>query len=356
MKRAVFVSVLVGALGLVALSGATPGARAAEASNCAPEGDLHFVCGPNAVEDMIAIPGTDWILGSGMTEQDKPGALHLINAKTKAWNVLYPSAAAKSALDKTDYFRCPGPPDPTKFGAHGIALKQTGPSRFQALAVNHGGRESIEVFTIETGAAAPAITWIGCVVMPSDIFVNSATFLPDGGFAFTKFFDPTNPMGIMSIFGGTTTGGIYEWHTQLGMTPVSDTDVAGANGIAISPDGKWFYVAAWGSGEVMRFSRGSGTRQKDVVKLGFFPDNLRWAPDGSLFVAGQNGTRDPEAPMPIFKGWTVVKLDPETLKTTTIATGAPDSAFQGVSNAIEADGDLWLGVYRGDRVGYLPLK
>ena len=64
----------------------------------------------------------------------------------------------------------------------------------------------------------------------------------------------------------------------------------------------------------MRFSLGEGERKKDVVDVDFSPDNVRWAPDGSLLVAGQHSTRDPEAASPIFKGWEVVKLDPKTMK------------------------------------------
>jgi SMP-30/Gluconolactonase/LRE-like region len=353
MTKSIVLSVIGACLSLFALCGP---ASAAEASNCAGEGNLKFVCGPQAVEDMVDIPGTEWILGSGMTAGDKPGSLHLIDVKTKAWEVLYPSKDAKSALDKSDYFRCPGEPDPAKFGAHGIALKQTGPDKFEALAVNHGGRESIEVFTIETGMAKPAITWIGCVVMPKEVWVNSVAFLPEGGFAVTRFYDPASPKGMASIFDGKPTGGAYEWHTQLGVTEVPGTSVAGANGIAVTPDGKWLFLAAWGSEQVVRFSRGAATPKKDVVDLGFSPDNLRWAPDGSLIAAGQNGSIKQGGGVPNFKGWTVVTIDPETLKVTEIARGAPDSAFQGVSSAIEVDGDLWLGIYRGDRVGYMPMR
>ena len=30
------------------------------------------------------------------------------------------------------------------------------------------------------------------------------------------------------------------------------------------------------------------TAEKKVVKIGFCPDNFRWAPDGKILVAGQN--------------------------------------------------------------------
>lgn len=351
MKRSLLLGVVFAVL---AMGNGTP--RAAESGTCAPEGDLHFICGPNAVEDMQLIPGTDWIVGSGMAEGNTPGKLHLINAETKVWSVLYPSAVAKSELDKTDYFKCPGPADPSKFGAHGIALKQTGPKSFQLLSVNHGGRESIEVFNLDTSGTKPSITWIGCVIIPAGTFVNSVAFLPKEGFVYTKFYDTTAKNGIASVFDGHPTGGLYEWHTQEGITEVPGTGVAGANGVAVSKDGKWYFVDAWGAQQVVRFSRGAGKRQKDVVDVGFSPDNVRWAPDGTLLIAGQNGTPGPKGGIPNFKGWTVIKMNPETLKYTKVASGAPDSIFQGVSNAIEVGHTLWLGIYRGDRVGYEKMQ
>ena len=345
---------LGGFVAVLAMGNSAP--RAAENGTCAPEGTLHFVCGPTAVEDMQLIPGTNWIVGSGMSEGNEPGKLHLIDAKTKSWSVLYPSPDAQTVPDKTDFFKCPGPADPDKFGAHGIALKQTGPNKFELLSVNHGGRESIEVFDLDTSGGKPAITWIGCVIIPPGTFVNSVAFLPKEGFVYTKFYDTNDKSGIASVFEGHPTGGLYEWHTQVGITEVPDTSVAGANGVAVSKDGKWYYVDAWGGQKVVRFSRGIGTRQKKVVDLDFSPDNIRWAPDGTLLVAGQNGKVTAKGSIPNFKGWTVLKMDPETLKTTKVASGAPDSIFQGVSNAIQVGDTLWLGVYRGDRVGYEKLQ
>ena len=67
------------------------------------------------------------------------------------------------------------------------------------------------------------------------------------------------------------------------------SEAAGANGLEISKDGKWYYVAEWGNRSFMRLSRGQTPAKRDEISLGFRVDNVRWAPDGSLFVAGQGG-------------------------------------------------------------------
>lgn len=358
MKTPIATALLLAVLGL-GPSVATPRvAHADELETCGKEGNITLLCGPHGVEDMQWIPGTNWVIGIGAKSDIDPGGLRLLDIEHKTWLLFYPNPAAKASPDKSAYPQCPGAPDPSMFEAHGISLMQTGPEAFQLLVVNHG-REAVEVFTVTARSGNPALTWIGCVLMGDKIYMNSVTFLPEGGFAATKFFDPSDKRPMLSIFSGGTTGGVYEWHAETGIAEVPGTDLAGANGIVASPDGKWLYVAAWGSNQVVRFSRDpeafrNGGRKKDVVDLDFAPDNLHWAPDGSILVAGQHGTRGPKSPVPDFKGWAVVKLDPETLAITKIAEGPTDSILQTVSNAIDIDGTLWLGAYAGDKIGYMP--
>ncbi len=339
------------ALLLLVVCGSLGPAVSAE-DNCAPSGDLSFVCGPTSVEDLVIVPGTHWLIGSGMMEGRTPGKLHLINAVNKTWEVLYPGPAAHNVPDRINFPSCPGSPDPSAFGAHGIAISGDGGKKSVILAVNHG-REAIEVFHLDASGAKPVISWVGCVSMGETNFGNSVAFLPDGGFVATKFYDTKAPGGVASIFAGGTTGGVTEWHPKTGLKTLPGTDVAGANGIEVSGNGKFIYVAAWGSQELVRYSRGTGPLRKDVVKLGFCPDNLRWTADRKLIIAGQNtvpGVSD--RGFPKFKGWTVVKLDPDTLKFTQVAKDDGSSPFQNVSAAVELDSTLWLGVYAGNRVAY----
>ena len=36
--------------------------------SCAPTGDVSYVCGPKNPEDLVLVPGTQWIVSSGMAE------------------------------------------------------------------------------------------------------------------------------------------------------------------------------------------------------------------------------------------------------------------------------------------------
>src|SRR5262245_37795162 len=38
----------------------------AESASCADEEGLHFICGPVASEDLVQVPGTRWLIASGL--------------------------------------------------------------------------------------------------------------------------------------------------------------------------------------------------------------------------------------------------------------------------------------------------
>jgi sugar lactone lactonase YvrE len=120
------------------------------------------------------------------------------------------------------------------------------------------------------------------------------------------------------------------------------------NGLEISKDGKWFYVAAWGSQSFFRLSRGETPPKRDTVPLGFRADNVRWAPDGSLLIAGQGGT----GPMQTTN---VVKIDPNTLRVTEIVRHPNSQEFGAGTVALQVGKELWVGSFRGDRIARFPV-
>jgi DNA-binding beta-propeller fold protein YncE len=328
---------------------------AAAEEECPPAGGLNFVCGPVGAEDLVRVPGTHWIIGSGMAERGRAGRLHLIDAGRKTWEILYPGENPRNELDAKSYSSCTGAPDAKTFGAHGIAIRDDGNRTATILAVNHG-REAVEVFKLNTAGKKPTIRWVGCVPMEKSISLNSVAFLPGGGFVATKFYDPTSPEGFGAMMAHKITGGVLEWQRGSGIRTIAGTDLSGANGIEVSKDGKTLYVAAWGSQELVRFSHVNGAMQKTVVKVNFSPDNLRWAPNGKILVTGQNIQTNSAGNTTGFKGWTIASLDPETMKVTEILKDSGESPMQNASVAIDVEGMLWVGPFSGNRVAYKALK
>ena len=102
----------------------------------------------------------------------------------------------------------------------------------------------------------------------------------------SKFEDPNDKQAIQHILAGEINGVVYLWTPGKGFSEVPGTHLSGDNGLAVSRDGKWLIVNAWGTSEIYRVPL-TGEGERSSVKVDFHCDNLRWAPDGKLFVTGQ---------------------------------------------------------------------
>ena len=85
------------------------------------------------------------------------------------------------------------------------------------------------MFEVNAEPATPTLTWVGCAVAPDGLGLNSVVALPEGGFAATS----------------PRTGDVWEWQTAAGWTRVPGSEDTTPNGLEISPDGQWLYVAGW---------------------------------------------------------------------------------------------------------------
>ena len=317
-------------------------------AGCGPVGNVQFVCGQDAPEDLVLVPGSDWVIASVFSNN---GGIRVIDTRAKATTMAYPSATAKERLDAKTYDSCPGAPDGAQkaaFRTHGLAIRAGRNSVHTLYAVHHGKRESIEVFEVDARAKPPAFTWIGCAVAPDPIGLNEVVALPDGGFIATDFLARgIDTAGRGRMLEGQNNGALWEWHTGKGWTMVPGSEASGANGLEVSKDGKWLYVAAWGSQNFFRVSRGQTPVKRDVVPLGFRVDNIRWAPDGMLLAAGQGGVAPAQTT-------NVVKINPTTLKVQEILRHPNTPEFGSGTVALQVGKEIWVGSFRGDRIALFP--
>jgi sugar lactone lactonase YvrE len=328
-------------------------AAEASAANCAPQGGLDYVCGPASVEDLVQVPGSAWILGSGLAERDAPGRIHRIDSRARNGSIAWPADAAPAAHDAKRFPDCATPPDAAKFSAHGLALRHLAAGRDELLVVNHG-REAIEFFDVDSRQGVPRLAWKGCVPMPADVYLNSVAALADGGFVATQFYDPGKG-SMATILTGAVTGDVLEWHPGSRVSHIAGTSLSGANGIETDGRGRVLYVVAWGSRELLRFDRRGSSLAVRRVALDFAPDNLRWTADHRrLLLAGQKVAAQGSGPVKL-EGWRVLRVQPDSLDLETVHDAGADVALQGVSIGLEVEGRLWVGTFRGDRVGSLPL-
>jgi hypothetical protein len=322
------------------LSAQPPGAPARPP--CAAN-DAGFVCmgSQQGPEDLVVLSDGKWVIASAMSGS---GGLAAVRASDRTVTKVYPAASAKQARDDRDYAACPGPPNAQKFTTHGLYLFPGGGPVERLLAVGHGEREAIEMFNVDIRGDTPLITWVGCVIAPEPIGLNSVRGLTDGGFITTNFLARGgDPDARTKMSNGEKNGELWEWHPKGKWQKVPGSEAAGANGVELSHDGKTIYMAAWGSQSFVRLSRGEKKVSRDEVPLGFRIDNIHWANDGSLLAVGQGQGR-----------WQAVKIDPSTLKVSEVMNREDSAGFGAGTVAAEVGKTWWIGSYIGDRIAIVP--
>ncbi|MEQ1912634.1 MAG: hypothetical protein ABMA15_27695 [Vicinamibacterales bacterium] len=358
------------------LSAQTQPAQASAA--CAPTNGLNFVCGAQNPEDLVPIPGTRWLIASGMKEG---AGLKLVDTNAKTARTFYTGGPAQQRPDKTLFPNCPAPPDASTFNAHGLYLRRAqAPGLYRLYVVSHAPFESIQVFAVDVRSAEPSLTWTGCVPMPegnkayanvgsqassSRIAANSVAAFSDGTIIATVPQRPgsTNAQRLR----GESTGDVMEWKPGTdSFRVVPGTQLAGNNGIEISLDEREFYVVSFGTHTVVVFSRQDPSKPlRQSQAPAFMPDNLRWSGE-RLIGAGPmydepacGGTRLAVVDNPVLtschRGYVVAQLDPRTLAWTVLAYAVPNPNIAVVSTGVVMGDTLWIGAANSEGIGYQPL-
>jgi sugar lactone lactonase YvrE len=179
--------------------------------------------------------------------------------------------------------------------------------------------------------------------------------MPDGGFVTSLFHHPSQG-GMDAVFASQITGGILRWSPGGKVMEIPGTQVSGANGIAVSQQGRVIHLAAWGTRELVRFEWIGGKLSVRRVPLGFAGDNLRWSEDGkTLLIGGQKFVARKGGPASL-DGWSVVRVNPDTLEVKMVRDAGPKETMQGITVGVEVGNEIWVGQFRGNQVGYFPKQ
>ncbi len=236
----------IAALGLLAV-----GAEAQQ--SCAASGDVSYVCGPKNPEDLVLVPGTQWIVSSGMAEG---AGFYLVDSRSGDFS----SLTFMAQHDHT-FASCATPPSAQALNTHGLNIRATGPGRARLNVVGHGAREAIEVFDVDASGARPTLTWRGCVPMPEGLAANSVASFADGSLVATVLFMPGTTFAD-AIVARKPTGAVFEWSPgKPGFELVRGTELPANNGIEVSADGREIYVASSGLQTIVAFSHSNPARQ-----------------------------------------------------------------------------------------------
>lgn len=342
------------ALGAASCGGNEPPPETA-ASACPSAGNLNFICGLQAPEDLVLIPGTKWLIASGM----EPGSgLQLVDTLEKS---AQPMAMAAPRPDGERFAGCPGPLDVSQAVLHGLSLRMVDDGRHTLFATNHGGRESIEVFDVDAGGVAPSATWVGCVLMPDQMAANSVAAFKDGTLVATVLTLPGKT--FEDLFAGRNTGAVFMWMPgTAGFRMLEGTELPGNNGIETSADDQEFFVASSGLKQIVAYSRADPSTPLRLAQLAeFAPDNVRMV-GGRLLTAGMIDDEPacggaPTSPEGIRcpRGYIAVAVDPQSMAMTEIARGPAAPPYSGTATALQVGNDLWLSSFSADRLAYRSL-
>jgi sugar lactone lactonase YvrE len=339
-----------------------------------------LICGAPNVEDMVAVPETRWIIGSGMGDNHfQGGGLVLIDASAGTLRRIAPRIAPRSARARTPFGSCPGPVAPAAFSAHGLSLAAAGDGKYRLHVINHGARETIEVFELSAGRKpAPVLTWIGCVPTPPTALGNSLAVRANGDIVLSamaaadvplpSFYEqslaapspplaPPDPGQIAN-----QRGAVLIWSPGKGWRKVAGSELAGNNGIELSRDGRHAFNNSWPGENVVRIALDAGTKEPNrEIPLGFKPDNIRWSDDGRLVATGHLGTFEQVMACAMGGGscavdYRAAAIDPETLAVTPLFTGKATDRFGTATIGLLRQGTLWLGSVRSNCIAAVALQ
>ena len=333
-------------------------------TGCEPSAGVTPSCGFHNPEDLAWLPGNAWIAVSQYSVGGEPGSLVAHRLSDQRTVELFPLAPEESDLSSDAPSEgwgasdCPGPPERSVFSPHGIDIDLAARETPALAVVNHGGRESIELFEIGFALGAPALGWRGCIVLPDGVMANDVAFLPERGLVVTNMMPP--PEGVAALGSvvrmalGRNTGSILVWRSAEGWSEVAGSQGSAPNGVAVSRDGREIYFTEWSGRRLVWISLSDEARRRQV-DLAFMPDNITWSRDGRLLVAGQvarlgevlacGQLEDGTCALP----FSVVVADPVSLDTRVVidhdatATGA-------ASVALDVGGEIVIGTFAGDRI------
>ncbi|MEQ8719558.1 MAG: hypothetical protein RIE08_18300 [Acidimicrobiales bacterium] len=316
----------------------------------------NFVTGLYNSEDIAVVPDTKWMIASGMASVNRPaGHLYLVDLHSKTGTEVFPDkvtydpdVATYGTVDR---------PDPSVFDSHGLALRPGDDGLHTLYVVNHGGRESIEVFLVDAmGEGQPHLAWVGAIIQDDGVWGNAVAPLLDGGIVATNFLDLRDPEAFDKVCRGEVSGNLKEWHAGVGWTDVPDSALASPNGVEVSPDNAWYYVCSWATREFVRISRGVEPVQRTTIPVEMMVDNVKWSSDDTLLTVGSLVTPDEVfARLQVDDScnfpFSAIEIDPDTLEVRELVR-LDHEIFGTAATALYVGDDLWISSGRNDRIAW----
>jgi hypothetical protein len=344
---------LAAAIGALCLLGACGGAP--PITSCEPAAGITPDCRFQDPEDIVVSPEGQFLLVSQMggMEGERPGTLVSLAPATGTIEVLFPRVGRVMA---TQGWGDPACAPPALFAPHGIDIERLDSGVNALYAVNHGVRESIEMFEVLEEPDDVRLIWRGCVVAPDHGFFNDLVVLRNGDFWVSQMY-PRGANAIWTVlrmqFTDHAPGYAYHWSPGGGFARIAGSDAKFANGVEKSQDERYLFLNSYFGDEVIKVDTVSGNRIGSAAAQR--PDNLSWSPTGELLVASHRASiPDSLACMDLQEGscgfgFQILAVDTQTMQPRVLLDheGPPMGA---ATVAVPLGDQVYLGTFAGDRI------
>ena len=328
---------------------------------CARDDVLTAWCGYKNPEDLAVTPDNQFLLATGFGGLPDPyvNEIVIINLSTMK------KERAEIILADNTW----GDPNCTRdnldLSTHGLDIVQRKDGVSMLAVTNHVPRETIEFFELLQNKGSWQLRWRGCVDSPvvndgaRQPMFNDVALTKSGNFYATEMYNGKIAFeDVLSAgFAKKESGQVWFWSATNGFDPIPNTEGGFPNGIVVSPEEDVLFFNFWFTGETIKFDL--ATKEVLAKHVGGMADNLTIS-ENSLWTIKHDMTLTEffdkcGDTINCFLPFSVYELDFENLKEKNM-WNLDSSAFGFGTVATPADGKVWLGSARGDRIASFELE
>lgn len=341
-------------------------AFSSQVNQCLPSEGFNPVCTFKNPEDLVLLPDEQTLLVSEMGEfmTDAVGQLSMFDLTEQIKQPI--EIVWENKLATWGEQNC-SRPNSALFSPHGIDLVERKDGKLQVLVVNHGGRESVELFELLRHSSFTNETedthlnklrwtlfWRGCAMPPGDPYLNDVAGLQNGGFLVTHMWDKSQAYAtlVMKYILGIKTGWVWQWEPETGFQKMENSSGIAPNGIAINNSESVTYINMYGQNQLVVLSLDTHEQIAEVEVQQ--PDNVTVDEEGTVWIASHKHNPVTEDCKDVTLGscllpFEVIKLNPSTFETSPIIAH-PGTSMGYATVALHVSGTLYMGSAHGDRL------